>query len=152
VISVVIATLNDAPRLTACLAPLVAAAMEGLVREVIIVDGGSTDATFEIADDAGAKFLRGEGDAAARIAEGARVAKGPWLLILDPRVRLEYGWETAALKHLNASKGAARFRLQKGEGGWLARLTPGRATALLRLKDGGMRSARPLDARGWLEG
>ena len=126
--------------------------MEGLIREVIVVDRGSSDQTFEIADDAGAKFLRSEGDVSARIAEGASAAKGPWLLILDPRVRLEHGWETAALKHLNASRGSARFRLERSDGGWLSRLAPVKAMALLRLKTDGAKSARKLDARGWLEG
>lgn len=152
-ISVVIPTLNDERRLTAALAPLVPAAMEGLVREVVVVDGGSTDGTFEIADDAGARFLRSDADAAQRIAEGVRAAKGPWVLILDPRVRLDFGWESAALKHLNAFRTPARFRLQRGEGGWLMRLTPPKATALLRMKDGGQSpgATRWLDARGWVE-
>src|SRR5687768_11265905 len=101
-ISVIIPTLDDERRLVAALAPLVPAAMEGLVRELICADGGSTDATFEIADDAGATFLKLEGDASARIAKAAAVAKGPWLLILDPMVRLEYGWESAVLKHMNS--------------------------------------------------
>lgn len=151
-ISVIIPTLNDERRLTACLAPLVPAAMEGLVRELIVVDGGSSDATFEIADDAGAKFIRSSGEATARIAEGAKVAKGPWLLVLDPGVRLDYGWEAAALMHMNARKSPARFRLQSGEGGMLPRLFQPKAHAVLLMKaaklslDGG----RMLDARGWV--
>lgn len=151
-ISVVIPTLNDERRLTAALAPLVPAAMEGLVREVVVVDGGSTDQTFEIADDAGAKFLRSQGEAADRIAEGVKAAKGPWVLILDPGVRLDFGWESAALKHINGFRTPARFRLQKGEGGWLARLRPPKAMALLRMKDGakGLAGTRLLDARGWV--
>ncbi len=167
-ISVIVPTFNDEQRLAACLAPLVPAAMEGLVRELLLADGGSTDATFEIADDAGARFLKSEGEAGARIAAAIAKAKGPWLLILDPTVRLEFGWEAAALSHMNARKAPARFRLQKSDGGLFDRLFAPKARALLVLKGvGGLGSgggvggatARTLsrigqthllDARGWV--
>ena len=48
-ISVVVPTLNAESDLPRTLAALVPAAIEGIVREVIIVDGGSTDATARIA-------------------------------------------------------------------------------------------------------
>ena len=149
-ISVIIPTLNDERRLVAALAPLVPAAMEGLVRELICADGGSTDATFDIADDAGAVFLNLEGDASARIAAASARAKGPWLLTLDPNVRLEFGWESAALKHMNAHAAPGRFRLQTSEGGWLWRLRPPKARAQLALKTGSAGMARLLDARAWV--
>lgn len=157
-ISIVIATLNDAHRLTAALSPLVSAAMEGLVRELIVVDGGSDDETLEIADDAGARIIRSQGDAQARLQEGVAVAKGPWLLLLDPGVRLQAGWESAVSKHIDGRKTPARFRLESGQGGWLARLSPPKALALLTLKKAGGfgdaggfgRKADLLDARGWV--
>ena len=52
-ISVIIPTFNDEAHLVAVLSPLVPASMEGLIRELIIVDAGSTDATLEIADSGG---------------------------------------------------------------------------------------------------
>jgi glycosyltransferase involved in cell wall biosynthesis len=167
-ISVVVPTLNDEARLVACLAPLVPAAMEGLVRELIIVDGGSTDQTLEIADDAGALILNGQDDTAARWDLGIAKAKGPWLLLLEPAVRLEFGWEAAVKQHLNGPRSPARFRLRRGDGaGFLASLQPPRAVAQLVLKgsqgDGGRglggrgaghrvgnRHLRLLDATGWL--
>ncbi len=167
-ISVIVPTLNDEARLVACLAPLVPAAMEGLVRELIVVDGGSTDQTLEIADDAGAVILKGSGDAHARWDQGIAKAKGPWLLLLEPAVRLDFGWEAAAKQHLNGPRGPARFRLRRSDGaGFLASLQPPRAVASLVLKgsqgDGGRgfggggtghgvgnRHFRLLDATGWL--
>jgi glycosyltransferase involved in cell wall biosynthesis len=167
-ISVVVPTLNDETRLVACLAPLVPAAMEGLVRELIIVDGGSTDQTLEIADDAGAFILTGQGDRATRWDLGIAKAKGPWLLLLEPAVRLEFGWEAAVKKHLNGPRSPARFRLRRSDGaGLLASLQPPRAIARLVLKGGqggdrsaiggggvghrvGNRHLRLLDATGWL--
>jgi len=165
VISVILPTFNDEARLVACLSPLIPAAMEGFVRELIVIDAGSTDRTLEIADDAGAVILKREGDAAARYAEGAKAAKGPWLLLLDPAVRLEYGWEAAAQAHLNGPRGPGRFRLRKSEGGLLAAFQPCREIAMLILKGGGdsgfgngvgldrigqRNHGRLLQATGWL--
>ena len=44
-ISLIIPTHNDEARLVEVLDPLVPASMEALIRELIIVDAGSTDAT-----------------------------------------------------------------------------------------------------------
>jgi cellulose synthase/poly-beta-1,6-N-acetylglucosamine synthase-like glycosyltransferase len=54
-ISVIVRTLDNAATLPACLGALVPAAVDAIVTEVIVVDGGSTDATLEIVEDAGAK-------------------------------------------------------------------------------------------------
>jgi glycosyltransferase involved in cell wall biosynthesis len=132
-ISVVIPTLNAEDKLVGCLAPLVAASMSGLVRELVVVDAGSTDATLEIADDAGARIVKsGEG-----LGAGVAVARGPWILALEPTVRLERGWETAVQTHIDASRQPARFRLHSADGGWLAGLMPPRAMAALFLKQAG---------------
>src|SRR5665213_2569342 len=94
-ISVVIPTLNDEAVLGRALQPLVAAAVAGLVREVIVVDGGSSDATLEIADDAGCRILARGGEGAARAREAAATARSDWVMILDPRTQLLPGWERA---------------------------------------------------------
>ena len=54
-ITVVIPTLNAEAGLPATLTALVPAAVDGLVREVIVVDGGSTDFTCRIAEEMGAE-------------------------------------------------------------------------------------------------
>jgi glycosyltransferase involved in cell wall biosynthesis len=105
-ISVVIPTLNAGAGLPLTLACLVGAALEGLVKEVLVADGGSTDFTREYADDAGARILEGQGVAAACAA-----ARGDWLLILQPGARLAPDWETVAARHMAAGwERAARFR------------------------------------------
>jgi glycosyltransferase involved in cell wall biosynthesis len=53
-ISAVISTLNSARDLHGLLSALVPAAADGLVRQVLVVDGGSTDGTLDICEDAGA--------------------------------------------------------------------------------------------------
>ena len=52
-ISVVIPALNAERTLPSTLTALVPAAVDGVVREVIVADGGSTDHTRQIADHAG---------------------------------------------------------------------------------------------------
>ena len=58
-ITVIIPTLNAEATLAPTLAALVPAAVDGLVREVIVVDGGSSDRTTEIVDNAGANLVQG---------------------------------------------------------------------------------------------
>lgn len=122
-ISVVIPTLNSAATLAEAMASLIPAAVDALVREVVVADGGSTDDTFAIADDAGARFIKAEGGRAAQVAAGCAAAKGPWLLILYPETRLGSEWIAAARAHLtDYPKSAGYFRLALDEHGAAARL------------------------------
>ena len=104
-ISVLIATHDDERTLGQALASLVRAAVDGLVREVILADAGSTDDTLEVADDAGARVVRAEGPPEARIAQAARTARSDWLMILDVATPAPPGWEDAAAGALNSGSG-----------------------------------------------
>jgi glycosyltransferase involved in cell wall biosynthesis len=107
-ISVIIPTLDAARTLPATLTCLVGAALEGLVKEVLVADAGSTDATLEIAEDAGADVHR------ASVAQACAAARGDWLLILEPGVKLSPDWETAAAMHMARTwERAGRFRASK---------------------------------------
>ena len=108
-ISVVIPTLNAAATLGATLAALVPAAMEGLVREVVVADGGSTDATLAVAEDAGAELVTGAKGRGPQLAAGCAAAKGPWLLVLHADTRPERGWETPARRHIALRPEAAGY-------------------------------------------
>ena len=57
-ISVIIPTWNAERTLTATLSALVPALVDGVVREVILVDSGSTDQTVAIADSFGARVIQ----------------------------------------------------------------------------------------------
>lgn len=99
-ISVIIPTLNARAELPKCLTALVPAALEGVIREVIVADGGSTDITALIADEAGANFIttgRGRG---VQMAEGAKQAKSRWLLFLHADTILQQGWEEEAVNFI----------------------------------------------------
>lgn len=95
-ISVVIPTLNAEQGLAATLTALVPAAVEGLVREVIVVDGGSTDRTLKIAETSGAEIVRAAEGRGMQLAAGAERARFPWLLFLHADTVLDVGWEREA--------------------------------------------------------
>lgn len=92
-ISVVIPTLDAAGRLADCLAALAAARASGLVGEVIVVDGGSADATVAIAESLGAKIVHAEQGRGSQLAAGADASRGDWLLFLHADTVLEPGWD-----------------------------------------------------------
>jgi Glycosyl transferase family 2 len=114
-ISVIIPTLNSERALVPTLAALVQGAVRGLVREVIICDGGSTDATVEVADLAGCTVVTSTAPLARRLKDAAGVARARWLLFLRPGTVLEPGWLDDAASFIaqaefNAAKSAAVFR------------------------------------------
>ncbi len=119
-ISVVIPTLNAEATLGPCLAALVPAALDGIVRQVVISDGGSTDRTAAIADDAGADFIVAKPGRGQQIIAGVSKASNEWLLILHADTVLEEGWEAEASTFMakvdygqsNLSAASFRFKLE----------------------------------------
>jgi len=91
-LSVVIATNESERTLVPTLAALVPGATAGLVREVIVADPGSRDATAEVADIAGCEMLVSDAPLAARLAQAAQAARGPWLLFLEAGAVPQAGW------------------------------------------------------------
>lgn len=128
-ISVVIATHNDERTLGQTLASFVPAAVDGLVREVVLADAGSTDDTLKIADDAGARIVTAEGGAEARLAEGCKAARSDWLLILEASVPAPHGWEGAAGRHMERHAGKAAYW---GRSGLAPFVTPAKAVLVPR--------------------
>jgi rSAM/selenodomain-associated transferase 2 len=112
-ISVVIPTLNAAAFLPACLGALAPGALAGLVKEVIISDGGSSDAVEAIAEDVGARFVHGPPGRAAQMIAGAKIARAPWLLFLHADTTLSDNWLEVAHRYMapaDPSVSAAYFR------------------------------------------
>ena len=144
-ISVVIPTLNADVGLAATLSSLVPAAVEGLVREAIVVDAGSTDRTAAIADEAGAQLTVRSGGRGYQLLTGARRARFPWLLFLHADTALQPGWEREAAAFMEAVDtgkrplAAAAFRFGLDDTGAAPRALEGLVRlrcALLRLPYG----------------
>ena len=92
-ISIIIPTRNAENSLGDTLTALIPAVVEGIVREVIIVDGGSTDHTVQIADAYGATVVKSEAGRGQQLIAGALIARGPWLMFLHGDTILEPSWE-----------------------------------------------------------
>jgi len=122
-ISVIIPTLNAAETLPECLAALVEGLNAGLIRELIVSDGGSTDATGAIAQAWGAEVVRGAPSRGGQLRRGCAAAKGDWLLVLHADTVLLPGWTNLVPGHFT-SKRAGWFQLAFKDGG-----VPGRVVA-----------------------
>jgi hypothetical protein len=110
----------------ATLAPLVAGAASGLVREVLLVDGTGNGVIERVADVAGCRFVHFRGARGAALDAGARVARSPWLMFLQAGAVLEPGWIDEATHFIQAvgASGKARAglfrhgRSRYGDRGW----------------------------------
>ena len=103
-ISVVIPTLNAEAALAALLADLVEGVGERLVREVIVSDGGSLDATRAAAHNAGATVILGTPGRGGQLRRGCAAASGDWLWMVHADTRLPPGWTAAVAGHLRTDR------------------------------------------------
>ncbi len=119
-LSIVIPTVNAEKDLPATLKSL----KTSLESEIIVADGGSTDDTAAIAEDAGVKFIFSGGGRGPQLAAGAGAASGDWLLFNHADTRPQPGWEHAA-KAFMADPGnqfkAGYFRFALNDGATAAR-------------------------------
>lgn len=120
-ISVIIPTLNAATHLPRSLAPLVAPTADGLVKQVIVSDGGSADETLAIADAAGCDVVEAPRGRGAQLRAGAAAARGDWLLFLHADTALEEGWGAEAARFVHRDRAAAAFTLAFDDEGLGAR-------------------------------
>ena len=125
-ISIIIPTCNEAQNISALLPELLTIPDV----EVLVVDGGSSDETVEIAKALGAKVFSAPPGKALQMNAGAKAACGNILLFLHGDTRLAPGFVEKiyqALSHPNVAAGAFRLKIDgKGYGlriiEWLANL------------------------------
>ena len=104
-LSAIIATYESERTLVPTLAALVPGVTEGLLGEVIVADAGSRDATAEVADIAGCRFVTSGEPLGARLKAAAAVTRTPWLMFLRAGCVPEPGWVAAAGRFIEATDG-----------------------------------------------
>ncbi|MDE4191020.1 TIGR04283 family arsenosugar biosynthesis glycosyltransferase [Phaeobacter gallaeciensis] len=133
-ISIVIPTLNSEAELPGCLEALMEGLASGLIRELVISDGGSQDHTATIAEEVGAELLSGAPSRGGQLRRGCEAAQGDWLLILHADTRLSAGWSDAVSRHLEQGEGRpGYFRLAFRARGLRPALVAGWANLRARL-------------------
>jgi glycosyltransferase involved in cell wall biosynthesis len=122
-LSVVIATENAERVLVPTLAALVPGATAGIVREVIVADAGSTDATAMIADAAGCRIDVIAAPLGHRLRQAAAGARASWLMFLRPGAVPDWTWveetrrfiEQAELRGRSDARAAAFRRASEAD-------------------------------------
>lgn len=133
-VSVVIPTLEAAARIGPCLAALAEGALDGLVREVIIADGGSGDEIAEIAEAVGARLVTASRGRGQQLGAGAAEARGAWLLFVHADTVLAPGWTAAVRRHIEMRPDRAGYAaLGLDSQATMARVTEGWANLRARL-------------------
>ena len=102
-LSVVIPTLNAETALANTIQ-----SVRGFSPEIIIADGGSTDATSAIAEKFGAKIVRSEKGRGRQLRAGGKAANGDWLLFLHADTRLAEDWDGEAFSFMTDPHNTAR--------------------------------------------
>lgn len=141
-LSAIISTHESERALVPTLAALVSGATAGLLGAVIVADAGSHDATAEVADIAGCRFMASNEPLGERLKAAAISTRTPWLMFLRAGCVPEPDWVETTERFIEASSGTERAAVFRPPG-VADLLRPGLAEliALLRVTLGG--GARP---------
>jgi rSAM/selenodomain-associated transferase 2 len=118
-IAVIIPTLNAEASLAATLRSVAG------TEEIIVIDGGSEDATVSVASAAGARVQASERGRGQQLRAGAELATQDWLLFLHADTQLAPGWRAhvdAFTNEANAAATVGVFRFKLDDAAWQARV------------------------------
>ncbi|MEM8629929.1 MAG: TIGR04283 family arsenosugar biosynthesis glycosyltransferase [Pseudomonadota bacterium] len=132
-LTVIIPTLNAAATLPRTLGGLMPGLEAGLIRQLVVSDAGSRDATGQIAEAAGADLITGAPGRGGQLLRGAEAARGDWLLFVHADTVLTPGWPEAVRGHLAHPEAAAYFRLAFDASGVAPALVAGWANLRSRI-------------------
>ncbi len=125
-LSIIVPTLNSGDELPSTLDSLGVGLEAGLVRELVVSDGGSEDSTRFIADSAGAILVTGPASRGGQLKRGAAAAGGEWLLFLHADTWLDDCWPDTITAHMRRfPDSAGYFHLAFRSSGLAPRLVAG---------------------------
>lgn len=130
-ITVVLPVQQHSPPLVSLLSDLVPAAVDGLVKAVVLA-GDDGEALRSLSEDSGAVLVSVSGDRGRQLAAGCAAVRSDWILTLDPETMLPEGWRAPIEKHLTGGAGAAAWLSKPG---LLARLMSPPLGVLVRRLD-----------------
>ncbi|MBO38489.1 MAG: glycosyl transferase family 2 [Rhodospirillaceae bacterium] len=97
--------------------------VKGLVNDIVVSDGRSSDFTVDFAKKFGAKVICGERGRGRQLHLGTEVAEGEWLLFLHADTTLKEGWLEETQKFMGAGMDKAGvFQFALNDVRWEARL------------------------------
>ncbi len=131
-VSVILAVRGAGGALPRQLSSLGEGLREGLIRELIVVDCGASDAVMALAEAAGAMVLRGPPERDEALRRGAEAASGEWLLFGRAGSTPVAGWSGQVLRCL-AQRPSRIGRIAARPGGFAAgwRFWPGPSWTLV---------------------
>ena len=124
----VIVTRGKPDRLAGLLAGLIGAAVEGVVRDVTLVEGADPGLLDALCEATGART-------APDLARAVEAARSDWLMVGPPELRLKDGWVERLSDHLRDGGGEARLKglgeglLRRGAQGVIVSRAKARASA-----------------------
>jgi rSAM/selenodomain-associated transferase 2 len=122
-LSIIIPTLNEVRHIEPLLNFLVAYFKQGHVKEIIVVDGGSTDGTLElVAKNTKVQLIRSEPGRARQLNSGALQASGDILYFLHADCWPPEDFDKHIIKAIEEGQCAGCFRLQFDSKHWWLRL------------------------------
>jgi len=148
-LTIVIPTLNAGAALGGCAQALMAGLQAGLIRGMVVSDGGSCDETVAVAEALGAVVVTGAPGRGGQIARGVAAGNSDWVLILHVDTWLGDGWVAAVEAHMAAHPDCAgwfrlAFRARGFAPGFVAGWANLRARAGLPYGDQGLLIRRDL--------
>lgn len=120
-LSIIIPVLNEEAAIASVLGRLQPLRQDAIA-EIILVDGGSSDATLSIARPIVDHLLQTEPGRALQMNRGAQVAQGEWLLFLHADTQLPEDFQTLMFSQIQASSCWGRFDLRLSGGHRLFRV------------------------------
>ncbi len=111
-ISIIIPTLNEAGSIKDLLAHLKSTSIPLNLREILIIDGGSNDATTSRAIEGGAVVVQAARGRAVQLNRGAKEASGDILYFLHADTFPPAGFDLAILKAIENGHKAGSFRMR----------------------------------------